>query len=215
MSIAPCHPPCGRWIWPCSGPNWITCSRWRSGEIYGCEPICDAPDELRRLNDVAFSGDGEPTASPLFGDACRIAVELLQKHALSARIVVITNATLLHRPKVAEAMLFLDQHDGEIWAKLDAGTELYYRQVERTTIPLNRVIENIAAAGRIRPIVIQSFFMKINGLGPSGEEIAAYVGRLRELVEMGCRIKLVQVYSVARGRPRASSSRWRIRSSKP
>jgi wyosine [tRNA(Phe)-imidazoG37] synthetase (radical SAM superfamily) len=157
------------------------------------------PLALRRLNDVAFSGSGEPTAFPKFGQACQIAADLLARHKLDqAKIVVITNATLLHRPAVAKAMEFLDRHNGEIWAKLDAGTEEYYRLVERTSIPLSRVIENIAVAGRVRPIVIQSLFMNVQGSPPAEAEIEAYIGRLGELTGKGCRIKLVQVYTTAR-----------------
>src|SRR5258705_7098469 len=31
------------------------------GELFHEEPFRDVPSELRRLNDIAFSGDGEPT----------------------------------------------------------------------------------------------------------------------------------------------------------
>lgn len=169
------------------------------GQLFAQPPFDKTPPELRRINDIAFSGDGEPTSFPHFTDACRLAAELLAQHQLpETRIVVITNATLLQRPAVAEALRYLDQHHGEIWAKLDAGTEPYYRLVERTSIPLSRVLENIAAAGRDRPIVIQSLFMKIDGHPPDDLEITAYVHRLRELVTAGCQIKLVQVYTVAR-----------------
>ena len=169
------------------------------GEIFSAAPFDQTPPELRRLNDVAFSGDGEPTAFPGFGAACELAARLLEKHRLGqAKIIVITNATLLHRPAVAAALDFLDAHNGELWAKLDAGTEPYYRLVERTSIPLSRVLDNIAATGLQRPIVIQSLFMQINGAGPDTEEIEAYVQRLKDLVSAGCRIKLVQVYTVAR-----------------
>jgi hypothetical protein len=71
--------------------------------------------------------------------------------------------------------------------------------IERTSIPLERVVGNILEAGRARPIVVQSLFLRLNGEGPSAAEIEAYVGRLKGLVEGGCRIKLVQVYTVARG----------------
>ncbi len=170
-----------------------------SGEIWKESPFDRTPAELRRINDVAFSGDGEPTAFAGFADACRMAAELLNRHGLAdARIVIITNATLFHRSKVREALAFLDQHNGEIWAKLDAGTEAYYRLVERTSIPLSRVLENILDAGRIRPIVIQALFMKVKGEGPRDAEIDQFVERLRELVAQRCQIKLVQVYTVAR-----------------
>ena len=170
-----------------------------SGELFRQPPFDATPAELRRTNDIAFSGDGEPTSFPRFADACHLAADLLTKHQLTeTKIVVITNATLLQRPSVAAALRFLDQHHGEIWAKLDAGTEPYYRLVERTSIPLARVLENIAAAGRERPIVLQSLFMKIDGKPPAESEINAYIERLRELLAGGCQIKLVQVYTVAR-----------------
>jgi hypothetical protein len=99
---------------------------------------------------------------------------------------------------VQKALAFLDEHNGEIWAKLDAGTQEYYQFIERTGIPLARALANIAAAGKLRPIVIQSLFMTVDGAGPSDAEIAAYIDRLRELKDQGTQIKLVQVYTVAR-----------------
>jgi len=171
-----------------------------SGELFNQPPFDQTPAHLRRVNDVAFSGDGEPTSFQQFGEACRIGAELLAKHGRrDVKLVVITNATLFHQQRVRDALAFLDAHNGEIWAKLDAGTEPYYRMIERTSIPLDRVVGNILDAGRTRPIVIQSLFLRLNGEGPPAAEIDAYVGRLQTLIDGGCRIKLVQVYTVARG----------------
>lgn len=111
---------------------------------------------------------------------------------------MITNATLFHRPAVRETLALLDRHNGEVWAKLDAGTEAYYRLIERTTIPFDRVVRNLIDAARARPLVIQSLFMKIHGAGPDDGEIAAYCGVLRRILDGGGRLKLVQVYTVAR-----------------
>lgn len=173
-----------------------------SGAIWNEPPFDRTPAELRRLNDVAFSGDGEPTAYAGFGDACRLAAELIVWHGVQAKIVVITNATLLHRPESQAALAFLDSVSGtvpsEVWAKLDAGTEGYYALIERTKVPLQRVLDNLLLTGHARPIVIQSMFLRYRGAGPSVAEIDAYLGRLRALIEGGCRIKLVQVYTVAR-----------------
>jgi wyosine [tRNA(Phe)-imidazoG37] synthetase (radical SAM superfamily) len=169
-----------------------------SSELFAQGPLSATPPELRRINDVAFSGDGEPTAYPGFGEAVRLAAELIEARGLPAKIVVITNATLLDRPPVAEALAFLDSHRGEIWAKLDAGTETYYQQVDRTKVPLARVLANLRDCGRARPIVVQSLFMRLHGEPPPASELDAYIERLRELVAEGCRIRLVQVYTTAR-----------------
>lgn len=170
-----------------------------SGELFTQPPFDQTPEHLRRVNDVAFSGDGEPTSFGKFPDACQLAVRLLEKHRRpDVKVVIITNATLFQQSRVREAMAYLDHHNGEIWAKLDAGTEAYYQLVERTKIPLQRVLDNILEAGKLRPIVIQSLFLRLNEQGPPAEEIEAYAARLKELTAGGCQIKLVQVYTVAR-----------------
>lgn len=170
-----------------------------SGAIWTIPPFDQTAPALRRVNDVAFSGDGEPTSFAGFEESCRLAAELSASAGLpQTKIVVITNATLFHQPRVIKAMEFLDTHNGELWAKLEAGTEEYYQLVERTGIPLKRVLDNILLAGKARPIVIQSLFMNVHGQPPSEHEIEQFIARLRELVTGGCRIKLVQVYTVAR-----------------
>lgn len=170
-----------------------------NGELWKQPPFDQTPPHLKRINDIAFSGDGEPTSFGRFQEACALASELLAAAGLAeVKIVVITNATLFHQPRVQKALAFLDQHNGEIWAKLDAGTQEYYQFIERTGIPFARVLANIAAAGKLRPIVIQSLFMTVDGVGPSDAEIAAYIDRLRELKDQGTQIKLVQIYTVAR-----------------
>ncbi|MCC6424204.1 MAG: radical SAM protein [Phycisphaerales bacterium] len=170
-----------------------------SGQIFQQPPFDQTPPELRRLMDVAFSGDGEPTSFRQFGLVCRMVAEMLESHGgHGVKIVVITNATLLQRPAVAEALDFLDHHNGEIWAKLDAGTEAHYKRVVRSGTPMSRVLDNIAGAGRKRPVVIQSLFINIDGQPADDAEIDAYIQRLNDLVAQGCQIKLVQVYTIAR-----------------
>ena len=170
-----------------------------SGAIWSVPPFDRTPVPLRRLNDVAFSGDGEPTASRALLPACHLVAELIRWHGLQGtKIVLITNATLLDRPQVVDALAFLDGTDGEIWAKLDAGTEGYYQQVDRTKVLLATVLANLAMTGRRRAIVIQSLFLCLDGEPPSAAELHAYVERLRALIAGGCRIKLVQIYTVAR-----------------
>jgi wyosine [tRNA(Phe)-imidazoG37] synthetase (radical SAM superfamily) len=170
-----------------------------SGQLFAETPFDTTPDTLRRLNDVAFSGDGEPTSYREFLAACQIADRQLSARSLDAKLVVITNATLFHQPRVQKALQFLDLHRGELWAKLDAGTEAYYQLVERSAVPFKRVLDNLLVAGLARPIVIQSLFMNVRGEPPSTDEISAYIGRLNDLRRDGCQIKLVQIYTVARG----------------
>ncbi len=171
----------------------------RSGEIYKIDPFSTIPAPLRRLNDIAFSGDGEPTTAAEFPEACKLAAELKEKAGLhEVKLIVISNATMFHRPAVEQALGFLDQHQGEIWAKLDAGTPEYFDLVDRSPVSFDRILENIHRCALIRPTVIQSLFMKVHDEVPSAKEIAAYAERLFDIRSAGGKLKLIQLYTVAR-----------------
>jgi wyosine [tRNA(Phe)-imidazoG37] synthetase (radical SAM superfamily) len=170
-----------------------------SGRIFEGKQFSGAPQALRRLNDIAFSGDGEPTAYRNFTQAVAVCADVRRRHALdNVKLVLITNASLLHRWNVLPGLEILDQNNGEIWAKLDAGTEAYYRQVARSSVPWRQILENLGDTARKRPIVIQSLFMRIRDIPPPDEEIAAYCRRLQEIVSAGGKIKLVQIHTIAR-----------------
>src|SRR5438067_741145 len=96
-----------------------------SGELFELERFRDTPPALRRLNDIAFSGDGEPTTCPQFLDIVRAVAEIRQRRRLDIKLVLITNATRFHHERVRAALEVLDGNGGEIWAKLEAGTESY------------------------------------------------------------------------------------------
>ncbi len=170
-----------------------------SGAIYATEKFRDTSAHLRRLNDIAFSGDGEPTTYRNFDEIIAACAELKRKHGLNdVKMVLITNASMFHRPEVQRGLALLDANNGEIWAKLDAGTDEYYHLIDRTTIPFRQVLDNIAAAAQVRPIVIQSLFMRVNDVPPSHAEIDAFCERLNEFSASGGSIKLVQIYTIAR-----------------
>ena len=125
--------------------------------------------------------------------------EVKRRHQLDdVKMVLITNASMFHREHVQRGLAILDQNNGEIWAKLEAGTEEYYKLVERTTIPFQQILDNITAAAHVRPLVIQALFMQINGQSPPPAELEAFCDRLNEITAAGGQIKLVQIYTVAR-----------------
>jgi wyosine [tRNA(Phe)-imidazoG37] synthetase (radical SAM superfamily) len=170
-----------------------------SGGLFEMERFRDTPPALRRLNDIAFSGDGEPTTCPEFLEVVEAVADIKRRLGLDAvKMVLITNATMFHKPRVQQALLVLDANNGEIWAKLEAGTEAYYREVDRTTIPFERILDNISQAAIVRPIVIQAMFLRMHEQPPSALELDAFCDRLNEIARAGGRITLVQVYTVAR-----------------
>jgi wyosine [tRNA(Phe)-imidazoG37] synthetase (radical SAM superfamily) len=171
----------------------------QSGAIWTWEKFRTVPEHLRRINDIAFSGDGEPTTFKNFDQLMQRAAELKQAAGLSeVKLVLITNASMFHRPVVQRGLAILDENNGEIWAKLDAGTDEYYHLIERTVIPFQQILENITAAAKLRPLVIQALFMRVNNEPPSQAEQLAFCERLREITQAGGQLKLIQLYTVAR-----------------
>ena len=163
------------------------------------------PDELLQMRHVALSGDGEPTLSPRFAEALQAVVHV---RALSGfpffKLVLLTNATGLDLPHVQQGLKHFTRSD-EVWAKLDGGTQAYVNRVNRSAVPLEKILSNILMLGRQRPVVIQSLFPAINGEEPPLEEIEQYSHRLVELKKAGAQISLVQIYSATRPSPNSES----------
>lgn len=157
-----------------------------------------APAELLKLRHVALSGDGEPTLCPNFSEAVETVVHLRASARVAYfKLVLITNASELDRPEVKNGLRLLTRSD-EIWAKLDGGTQQYIDRINRTAIPLSKILGNLRSLGQKRPIVIQTMVPSIHGKNPFVFEIEEYAARLRELKNAGAQISLVQIYSANR-----------------
>ncbi|HEX4414683.1 MAG TPA: radical SAM protein, partial [Lacipirellulaceae bacterium] len=98
-----------------------------SGRIYEIEKFATVPPRLRRLNDIAFSGDGEPTTYKNFDELMQLCAEVNRDAEArsqsstsdprpSTKMVLITNASMFHRPHVQRGLAILDENNGEIWA---------------------------------------------------------------------------------------------------
>ncbi len=170
-----------------------------SGALFEREPFHDLPKELRRINDIAFSGDGEPTTCPAFPDVVAGTAQIKRELGLDdVKIVLLTNCTRFHRPAVQRALETMQAANGEVWAKLDAGTADYYDTVDRTKVSFDQVTRNLKAAALRWPLVIQSLFMRIREQPPPKDEIAAYCDLLQDVLDSGGGLKLIQAHTVAR-----------------
>jgi len=168
------------------------------GTLFEQPIFTQVPMEKRVLKDIAFSGDGEPTLSPQFAEAVRLVADIRSELcAESVKIVLITNASTLHLTPVRSALDFMVQHNGEIWAKLDAGTPGFYQTVARSTLPFQSICTNLIKFTQDLPVVIQTCFLALHGEGPSAEEVRQYAERLKDL----SKVLYVQIYTVARLTP--------------
>jgi len=172
-----------------------------SGRLWKEKRYASAPAALRRINDIAFSGDGEPTCLPMFDKAVAVAAAEKKRAALAdVKLVVITNAAHLMQGPFQRALPILMASNGEVWAKLDAGTEGMFQRINRprSRVTLDDICNNIAAVARQMPIVIQSLFARFNGQPPSKAELTAYCNRVKSILDAGGSIKQLQVHTIAR-----------------
>lgn len=177
-----------------------------SGRLFEVAPFDSARPEHRRLNDLALSGDGEPTTCRAFPDAIGRLAALKRSRGLEdVKLVLITDASRLQAPEVVEGLDLLMANQGEIWAKLDAGTEAYYREVDRSKVPFSRILDNLRATALRWPITIQTLFLSWKGPGPSEGEVEAYLACLRSILEVGGQLQGIQLYTVARPTPEAEA----------
>ncbi|MSU32825.1 MAG: radical SAM protein [Pedosphaera sp.] len=175
-----------------------------------CEPkFTDIPEALtRKVRDVAFSGDGEPTMIHNFDTCVDQVVEVLNQCGLTeTKIVLITDSAGLDKATVKRGLERMDANRGEIWAKLDAGSEAYFRTVNRSKIRFDRILANLRETARIRPIIIQSLFLKVYGEIMSTTELQEYCTRLMEITITGGQISEVHAYTIARPVPEPWATR--------
>jgi wyosine [tRNA(Phe)-imidazoG37] synthetase (radical SAM superfamily) len=157
---------------------------------------------IREVKDIAFSGDGEPTLVPCFADCVQAVADIKRAESLDdTKLVLITDAAGLDKADVRRGLAIMDANQGEIWGKLDAGTESYYRRINRTYVRFDRILANLLSTARVRPIVIQSLLLRVHGEAMDAAELDAYCSRLNEITAGGGRIKEVHAYTVARVTP--------------
>ena len=117
-----------------------------------------------RLPDViTFAGNGEPTCHPHFPEIVDDTIRLRDSYCPQAKVSVLSNATLIHRQQVHDALMRVDNNI----QKLDTISPAYIRLVDRPqgSYDVSQVIDRLKAfQGHV---IIQSMFMQGTAGGES------------------------------------------------
>ncbi len=155
------------------------------------------PEGQRRLIDVAFSGNGEPTSATEFPQAVEIAVRILRQRNLlpAVKLRLITNGSLIDRRGVREGIAAIGAGGGEVWFKVDTANSVAIARINGSRIKMESVERRLRLCGELCPTWVQTCLFMLDGQLPSEAEIAALVGFLRR-----CRdsIRGVHLYGLAR-----------------
>ncbi len=158
------------------------------------------PEALRKLRDLAFSGNGEPTASAEFPSAVKVVLQLLARHdpAQALKLVVISNGSHVQEPAVQQALVALAGRRGELWFKLDRGNAPGRRRVNGIDLPDALILRRLAAAAKCIPVWLQTCVFACDGNAPDADERAALVALVARAQAMGVPLQGVLLYTLAR-----------------
>lgn len=146
---------------------------------------------------ITFAGNGEPTVHPQFNEIIDDTIALRDRYCPDAKVSVLTNATMLSKPTVFEALLKVDNNI----LKLDTVDTAYIQRVDR---PNGRydVREIIGYMKEFRgKAVIQTMFLKgeVDGvdIDNTGEEyVAPWIEAVKEIAP-----REVMIYTIDRETP--------------
>ena len=143
---------------------------------------------------LTFAGNGEPTAHPDFAGIIDDTIALRNSYCPHAKVSVLSNATMLHRKEVFDALLKVDNNI----QKLDTVDAIYINKVDRPVAKSYNVEEVIQHLKAFRgAVIIQTMFMKGEGVDNTGDE---YVIPWMEAVK-DIRPQQVMVYTIDRNTP--------------
>jgi wyosine [tRNA(Phe)-imidazoG37] synthetase (radical SAM superfamily) len=156
--------------------------------------------ESRRINDIALSGNGEPTSSPEFAEVINLIGRVKADYELpnNLKLILITNGSLIARPDVQAGLRAMAQISGEIWFKLDSVTREGRQRINNTRMSLMRMGENLRLATILCPTWLQTCVFQTDGVAPSVAESDAYLSFLEGFLNEGGKLKGVLLYGLAR-----------------
>lgn len=158
------------------------------------------PEGARRLNDIALSGNGEPTSSKEFPQVIDLIGRVMADFGLTGkiRLVLITNGSLIDRPRVQEGLKKMAALNGEVWFKLDSATATGLRRVNQTRTPPGKHFERLKLAASLCPTWIQTCVFALDGAPPGETEQSAYLAMIRRIRQERVPVQGVLLYGLAR-----------------
>jgi wyosine [tRNA(Phe)-imidazoG37] synthetase (radical SAM superfamily) len=162
------------------------------------DAIEEALENRVKINVITFSGNGEPTLHPRFGEVVGNVLLIRDKMLPGVPVQILSNSTTLSAPGVADALSRLDRRI----MKLDAGNEELFTLINRPVkgLTLARVVKSLA---RLKDVTIQAAFMT-GGIDNSGDAaVEDWIACLRTIAPLE-----VQIYSI--DRPPADASLRRV-----
>ena len=152
---------------------------------------------------ITFAGNGEPTLHPEFAEIIDDTIEVRNMLAPKTRIAVLSNATMLHKKQVFNALLKVDNNI----QKLDSALPETIRLINDPNIDFNlqKLVDQLVSFNG--KVTIQTIFLRGNFKGQyfdntTETEVSAWLELLAKIKPSN-----VMIYTVARDTPLSSLSK--------
>jgi wyosine [tRNA(Phe)-imidazoG37] synthetase (radical SAM superfamily) len=158
------------------------------------------PEGARRINDIALSGNGEPTSAKEFVQVIALIGKLQKELDLPPHIklVLITNGSLMHRPYVQQGLRLMAKFRGEVWFKLDRASTTGMEVINSTQLSMEKVRKHLVTAIALCPTWLQTCWFALDGLAPGKQDEDDYLDFIAGLLHDNIRPQGVLLYSLAR-----------------
>lgn len=140
---------------------------------------------------ITFSGNGEPTLHPYFGQMVKEVTVIRDELAPEAVTAILSNSALVSRKAIREAILELDVHI----MKLDCGTPKMFRRYNQpcSGVGLEEITEGLA---EMPGVTIQTLVSSGKSGNLEARNIKEWIKRIKKI-----RPVLVQLYTLDRDYP--------------
>ena len=167
------------------------------------------PEGMRRISDIALSGNGEPTSAADFARVIELIGRVRRETSLpeAVKTVLITNGSLLYRSEVQQGLRTMAQLNGEVWFKLDRASEAGMRLINDTSTSMGKVRDNLITAIALCPTWLQTCWFALDGEPPGKQDEEDYLEFVSALLRDGYKPQGVLLYGLARLSRQAEASR--------
>ena len=119
------------------------------------------------IDSITFSGDGEPTINPEFPQIIDDTIRLRNQYYPNSKITVLSNATMVHKPEVFNALRKVDNPT----MKIDAPTNELIEKINHPApgYDIHRVVEALKQFKG--DFILQTMFLKSKDFDSSSPEV--------------------------------------------
>ena len=161
------------------------------------EVLIEMKKNNKPLDVITYAGNGEPTMHPEFYQIINDTINIRNTYFPNVRIAVLSNATLIHKEKVFNALSLIDDNILKLDSAFSNTIKLFNNPIGK--YDTNKLVENLKKFNG--NLIIQTMFIKGKYKGQkvdntTEKELSAWIQLLHKI-----KPKSIMIYTIARDTP--------------